>query len=187
MSEIFPFMPLKEPKITLKTQVHELGREKLAKFYTAPSKRDINAEFYLHDLAELRAFESFFIKHLGALKSFDLPSFKRDFIASGHSIDKNYIEVNQNNSSLGLYRQDLQIYIKKQGFISRVLDIKIDLAKHQEIVFLADSYNFEINPDTIIWELIKVRFNSDELKFTQKGAKGYYVSVNFKEVLGELK
>ena len=183
--EIFDFMPLIKPRISLSGDISEVGTNKISKFYTAPVSRTINLEYFLKSLEMVRKFESFWIKNLGRWGSFYLPSFKRDFVATDKFKQVSFFNAKISKASFGIFEQTLNLIIPAQNFASKVIDVRLDKEKNCEIIVLENRFDFEINESSFISELILVRFNSDSFKVLKKGAVGYYLSLDFKEVFYE--
>lgn len=182
---VWNLAPRLQPKITMSLEASEIGKNKIAKFSPSPCVRVFSLSYYLRDLAAVREAERFFIARGGRLESFYLPSFKRDFIPSNKFANQSAFSCLRANASFGIWGQGCNIYIPKEGFAARVLDIKVDSQNNQEIIALKQVFNFEINPQSFISELICVRFNSDEISISKSGAVGFSMQLDLKEVFYE--
>ena len=181
---IFDIAPLVEPKITLKNEFKEVGKNIITKLVLTPSLREISLEYFIKDLSLARDFESFFISSCkGRLNSFYIPSFKDDFRVVGSFANTNTFNAKRQNSNFGIVKQALNIYIKDNSFFSKVRDIRVDTINNYEIVVLEDSFNFVIDENTHISQLILVRFKSDSFEIEKEKNIGYHIAFDLQEVI----
>ncbi|MCZ6135832.1 hypothetical protein, partial [Campylobacter ureolyticus] len=82
------------------------------------------------------------------------------------------------NKPFWIYNQARHLIFDRK-FASQILDIK-QIQDYEEIV-LKDPLPFEIDKNTLIEELINVRFNRDEIEFIKSGAVGFRTNLDFKE------
>ncbi|MDA3046694.1 hypothetical protein OFO10_05935 [Campylobacter sp. VBCF_06 NA8] len=181
---VFDLAPLIEPKITLNNDFKEVGKNIITKFVPGISLRKISLEYFVRDLARVRDIESFFINSCkGRLESFYMPSFKKDFEILGESANNNNFSAKRQNSNFGVISQILNISIPQSAFMARVIDVRVDTVSDSEIVVLDRNFSFKIDKDTIINELIKVRFDNDSFEVLKEANIGYKIALEFAEVM----
>ena len=180
---IFDLKPLIEPKITLKNDFKEVGKNIITKLVLTPSLREISLKYFVRDLARVRDIENFFINSCkGRLNSFYMPSFKRDFEVLGEFTNTNNFNAKRQHSNFGIVNQNLNLWIEAYSFANPVLDVRVDTINEYEIVVLKDNFNFTINKDSFISELMAVRFKSDEFEITKNANIGYEIEFSVQEV-----
>lgn len=182
---IFDIKPLIKPKISLKNDFKEVGKNILTKLVLTPSLREISLEYYVRNLSLVRDFESFFIDTCkGRLNSFYIPSFKKDFEVIDFQINTNFFKAKRQNSNFGLYNQNIYIYVPNNNFASKILSVDVNIENNNEFeVFeLNDFFNFMIDKETYISELLNVRFKSDTFDVKKNNNIGYKINLDFQEV-----
>lgn len=175
--------PLIKPKITLNNNYSLVGKNRQTKWSITPNARIISHNYYVHDLKELREFESFFNDKKARVKSFFIPSHTKDIISLKAASSATSFKVISSNKPFWIYNQTRHLIFDRK-FATKILDIKQD--GDNEVIILKDGLAFEINENTLIEELINVRFNRDEIEFIKSGAVGFKTSLDFKEVFYEV-
>ena len=175
--------PLIKPKITLSNNYFLVGKNRQTKWSITPNARIISHNYYVHDLKELREFESFFNDKKARVKSFFIPSHTKDIISLKAPNGVTSFKAISSNKPFWIYNQARHLIFDRK-FASQILDIK-QIQDYEEIV-LKDPLPFEIDKNTLIEELINVRFNRDEIEFIKSGAVGFKTSLDFKEVFYEV-
>ncbi|QKF64550.1 hypothetical protein [Campylobacter corcagiensis] len=174
--------PLIKPKITISNDYSLVGKNVQTKFSLTPTLRVISHNYFVHDLKELREFEAFFDKHKARLKDFFIPSHTKDLTALKSPKGNNYFSSKNSNKAFWIYAQTRHLMFNRR-FITQILDVK--LKENSEVVVLKDALEFDVDENTLIEELIHVRFNKDEIEFIKNNSVGFRVSLDFKEVFYE--
>ncbi|MCI6989393.1 MAG: hypothetical protein MR902_07530 [Campylobacter sp.] len=184
--DILYFFPLLSPDISIDAGFSFYGKEKLAKYDFKPNARSISHKYYLRNLSQARWLENFFLDKQAMLKSFYIPSYKRDFLVyEKASAPVSAINIKNTNGGYAIYNQSRFIFIPEFNFATQILDIRKDTKKNCEVMILKDELNRDINEDTLIMELINVRFDSDTFTLSKNGAVGFSLSLKFKEIFYE--
>lgn len=184
--EILYFPPLLSPQITINAGFNLYGKEKIAKYDTKPNKRAVTHKYYLRNLAEARALENFFLQRKGMLESFFIPSYKRDFLPlDNQNAPLNAISIKNTGGGYGIYNQSKFIFLPRYVFATKLNDIVKDTKNDCEILVIKDTFRSDIKSDTLIMELLNVRFDMDVFTLSKSGAVGYSATLKFKEVFYE--
>lgn len=174
--------PLVKPKITLSNNYSLVGKNRQTKWSITPNARIISHNYYVHDLSELREFESFFNDKLARVKSFFIPSHTKDITALKTPNGVTSFKSISSNKPFWIYNQTRHLIFDRK-FASQILDIKQD--GDFEVIILKEPLPFEIDKNTLIEELINARFNRDEIEFIKSTAVGFKTNLDFKEVFYE--
>lgn len=180
--DIWDKAPLIKPKITMQNNYSFVGKNRQTKWVITPNSRIISHSYYMHDLNELREFESFFDDKLARLKSFFIPSHVKDITAIKGVKGSDIFYAKSANRAFWLYNQTRHIVINRT-FATQILDAKKDA--DNEIIILKEPLAFDLDENSFIEELINVRFNRDEIEFVKSGAVGFKTDIDFKEVFYE--
>ena len=184
--DILYFQPLLSPEISINAGFNLYGKEKLAKYDPKPNVRTITHKYYLRNLGEARKLENYFLSKQAMLKSFFIPSYKRDFLAlDKQSAPIDAIDIQNTNGGYAVYNQSRFIFLPKYNFSTQIIDIRKDTKKDCEVMILKDTFKTDITADTLIMELINVRFDTDTFTLSKNGAVGYTTTLKFKEVFYE--
>lgn len=181
--EIWIKTPRVNPKITINSDYNLIGNNKQSKWNIAPVSRNITHSYFIKDLKELREYESFFISCKGRFNSFFITTFKRVMRAKKQSSSVSYFSAISANRAFWMYGQSRYILIDRK-FATKIVDVKKD-ELGDEVIIIEDALPFQIDENSLIEELIAVRFNMDEIEFSKKGAVGYELQLDFKEVFYE--
>lgn len=178
-------IPLLSPKITYSNPFILVGDKKRVKYATERTSRTITHKYIAHDLKEFRQIESFFINCKGRLKGFFIPSHKIEFTPIKGLKGDNYFTSKK--GSKGFWSADQDRYLlfvnSDEEFGAKIKLVSVD--KEIEYIFLDRSLSAPVTPDTKIYELIRVRFNSDTFTATKNSADKFELELDFKEIWGE--
>lgn len=76
-------------------------------------------------------------------------------------------------------------FLPRYGFATKLNDIVKDTKNNCEILVIKDTFRSDIKSDTLIMELLNVRFDMDTFTLSKIGAVGYNATLKFKEVFYE--